>query len=206
MSLDTMINPEHVLVEVSNRHVHLSEEHLYALFGENYQLTPEFYLSQPEQFAARERVDLYNPGEDRWLRGVRVLGPTRDDTQVEVSGTEARQLKIFNSDMRRLSGTDLTGTPGIRIYGTEERYVDIPQGVIIAKPHIHINYKDAQQIGVGNGDYIDFKVDGDAPTTFHEIIVRTGPPEDVGLAVHIDSDQGNSAHIVNRTYGKIIIP
>ncbi len=201
-----MIDKDHVLVEVSNRHIHLSEEHLYELFGDGYKLIEEFGLSQPKQYAARQRVDLYNPSEDRWLRGVRVLGPTRKETQVEVSGTEARQLKIYTADMYRLSGTDLTGTPGIRVYGTEGRYVDLPQGVIIAKPHIHISEEDAAQINVKHEQHIDVKIDNDRPRTFHDVIVRVGKAEDVGLAVHIDSDEGNSAHIENRTYGKIIIP
>ena len=106
----------------------------------------------------------------------------------------------------RLSG-DIEGSPGLRIYTLDEKkYVDLEKGVIIAKPHIHINYDDAAHIGVKNGQHIDIRVDGVRPKTFHEVIVRTGPKEKVGLAVHVDTDEGNSAHISGKTYGKIIIP
>ena len=128
-----------VLVEVSARHVHVSEKDLETLFGKGYQLTPKKDLSQPGQFACEERVTVVGPKKE--LKGVSILGPTRKQTQVELSLTDARSIGV--TALIRESG-DIEGTNGCKIIGPCGE-VDLDQGVIAAKRHIHMTPADAEK-------------------------------------------------------------
>ncbi|MEN9626011.1 MAG: hypothetical protein RL557_339 [archaeon] len=199
MVLEDMIDPDRILVEVSNRHVHLSEEHLEKLFGSGYTLTPYKNLSQPGQYAAGEKITLQNNGRE--LPNVRIIGPTREHTQVEISATDSRYLEV-NAPCK-LSG-DIHGTPGITLVGPRGT-VALAEGVIIAQRHLHIPYDDAKHLGIKNNQRVSLSVVGTRPVTYHEIVVRTGPAEKTTVAVHLDSDEGNSALLGNNQYGRLII-
>lgn len=194
-----MVDINNILIEVSNRHVHLSMENLNKLFGDGYNLNIRKILSQPGQYAAEETLDLRYG--NKFLYKVRILGPARDKTQVEISYTESQYLGI--NAPYRLSG-EIDGSPGIILVGPTNS-VEINEGVIIARPHLHISYKDAKNVGLKNGQIIGIYIPSQRPRTFHDIVVRCGSKNKVGLAVHIDSDEGNSAGIQKEIYGKLII-
>ena len=198
MFLEKMVDINNILIEVSNRHIHLSRYHLNFLFGEGYNLKVKKILSQPGQYAAEETLDLKY--EDKILSRVRILGPTREKTQVEISYTESRYLGV--NAPYRLSG-EIEGSPGIILVGPKNS-VKIEEGVIIARPHLHISYEDAKNIGLKNRQIIGVRVSNYRPRTFHDIVVRAGHKNKVGLASHIDSDEGNSAGILRSAYGKIL--
>lgn len=199
MKLEKMINPNKVLVEVSNRHIHISENHLDILFGKGYELTKRKFLSQPWQYSAEETVTLKYGGHE--IRNVRIIGPTRQQTQVEISATDARQFGV-NANYR-LSG-DIKNTPGIILVGPIGK-VELKEGVIIAKRHLHIPYDAAEYLGIINNQKVSLYIDGERPITYHDIIVRTGHPEKTVLAVHLDTDEGNSALLNKNYYGRLII-
>ncbi|MCK9909389.1 phosphate propanoyltransferase, partial [Microbacteriaceae bacterium K1510] len=142
-------------VGVSNRHVHLSPEDVEILFGPGYSLVPERELSQPGQFAAKEKVTLLGP--KGFIQGVRILGPARGATQVEISRTDGFQLGVHAPV--RLSG-DIEGTPGITLIGPSGCVV-LAKGVIVAKRHVHMSPVDADRFEVKNGDTIILQTPGD---------------------------------------------
>jgi putative phosphotransacetylase len=179
-----------VLVEVSNRHVHLSEKHVKTLFGE---LHLKKDLSQPGQFAAEETVNLIN-GE-RIIKNVRILGPGRDQTQVEISTTDAINLKI--EPILRMSG-DLKNTPGITIEGPNGK-IKLNEGVIIAQRHLHTTPKDATKMSLKNNQKISVDV---GSVIFKNVVVRIS--ENYKTAVHLDTDEGNAAGIKFNAKGTII--
>ena len=199
MRLEEMIDLNKILVEVSNRHVHLSKDHLEILFGKHYQLAKKKMLSQPGQFASEETVTLKYNGYE--IKDVRILGPTRQQTQVEISATDSHYLKI--NALCRLSG-DIENTPGITIIGPSGR-VELNKGVIIAHRHIHVPYDYANYFRIKDGQRVSLFIPGKRPVTYHDIITRTGPIEKTALAVHLDSDEGNSVLIKKSSYGKLII-
>lgn len=199
MYLEKMVDINNILIEVSNRHIHLSMEDLNKLFGEGYNLNVRKTLSQPGQYAAEETV--YLKYGEKFLNKVRILGPVRNKTQVEISYTESLHLGI--NAPYRLSG-EIDGSPGIILIGPKNS-IKINEGVIIAKPHLHISYEDSENIGLKNGQIIGVYVPSRRPRTFHDIVVRCGSKNKVGLAVHIDSDEGNSAGIQKEIYGRLII-
>lgn len=199
MKLEKMVDLNRVLVEISNHHIHLSKEHVNALFGKGYELTKIKFLSQPGQYVAEETVILRYNGYE--IRNVKILGPNREQTQVEISATESRQLKI--NAPYRLSG-DIKNTPGIIVVGPVGE-IKIKEGVIIAKRHLHISYNDAEYLGLINNQKVSLYISGERSVTYHDIIIRTGDSEKTGLAVHLDTDEGNSALLNKNTYGKLII-
>ena len=199
MRLEEMIDLNKILVEVSNRHVHLSKDHLEILFGKHYQLAKKKMLSQPGQYASEEKVNLKYNGYE--IKNVRIIGPTRQQTQVEISATDSHYLKI-NAPCR-LSG-DINNTPGITIIGPMGK-IELENGVIIAKRHIHIPYDYANYFRIKDGQRVSLFIPGNRPVTYHDIITRTGPNEKTALAVHLDSDEGNSVLIKKSSYGKLII-
>ncbi|MBD3420879.1 MAG: acetate/propionate family kinase [Chitinivibrionales bacterium] len=183
-------------IEVSAHHVHLSREHVAALFGEGHELTSVTELSQPGQFACAETVTLIGPKGS--VQRVRVLGPTRQRTQVEIAMTEQYQLGIYPPI--RESG-DLLDTPGIRLE-SEQGGIDIDHGVICALRHIHMSPEDAVSFGVGDRDMVSVKVtEGDRELTFGDVLVRVGTS--YALAMHIDTDEANAAHISTGAKGYI---
>lgn len=172
-------------VGVSARHVHLSPEDLVRLFGPGYQLHVKAPLSQPGQFAAEETVTLIGP-RGRMER-VRILGPTRGATQVELALTDARALGV--NPPVRLSG-DHRETPGIGIEGPLGR-IDIARGVIIAWRHVHMLPEEGVEFGVRDGDVLRVRTQGDRAVVFEQVIARVRPAS--GLELHIDTDEGNAA-------------
>lgn len=186
-----------VLVEVSARHAHLSDDDLETLFGKGYQLTPKKELSQPGQFACEEKVTI------RGTRGemkMSVLGPTRKNTQIELSLTDARTVGV--SAAIRESG-DIAGTSGIVVVGPCGE-VELSEGVIAAKRHIHMTEEDAKNFGVENGQIVNVKVEtADRTTTFGDTVVRVS--NSYALAMHIDTDEANAAGVAGSAMGEIIL-
>jgi acetate kinase len=182
-------------IEVSAHHVHLSQEHVEALFGAGYQLSPRCLLSQPGQFACREQVSVIGP-KGRIDR-VRVLGPARESTQVEVSMTEQFVLGIHPPV--RESG-DLDGSPGCILEGPAGS-VALEQGVICALRHIHMTPADALRYGVRDKSTVRVRVGGDREMVFGDVRVRVDPG--FALAMHIDTDEANAAHLSTGAMGFI---
>lgn len=176
-------------VALSARHVHLSPDHVEALFGKGHRLRVFKWLSQVDQFAAVETVTLIGPRGR--IENVRVLGPARGATQVEIAYTEARQLGVHPPV--RDSG-DHRDTPGITLEGPAGR-ITIPQGVIVAARHIHMHPDEAAQFGVKNGDRVRVRTRGPRAVIFDNVLIRVS--EQFRLEMHIDTDEGNAAGLQN---------
>jgi putative phosphotransacetylase len=186
-----------ILVEISARHVHVSEEHLAILFGEGYKLTPKKDLSQPGQFACEERVDLV--GERGTLKSVTILGPTRPFSQVEITATEARTLGV--KALIRESGL-IDGTFGCTLVGPKGSVV-LDKGVIVAKRHIHVTPSEAAVYGVSDKEIIMVKVTSDDRSLIYgDVVVRVS--EKFAAAMHIDTDEANAAGLSGAVFGEII--
>lgn len=178
---------EPIPIEVSAHHVHLAQADVDQLFGPGHQLTPEHELSQPGQYACAEKVHLIGP-KGR-INNVRVLGPTRKETQVEIAMTE--QFKLGIQPPIRESG-DLAGTPGITLEGTVGT-ATLQHGVICAQRHIHMSPEDALRRGLRDKYVVSVRVEGARELTFGDVVVRVNP--NYRLAMHIDTDEGNAASI-----------
>jgi len=186
-----------VLVETSARHIHVSQKDLEILFGEGYQLTPKKDLSQPGQFACEERVDIVGP--KKTLPGVSILGPVRPDTQVELSLTDARSIGV--AAPIRESG-DIAGSGACKIVGPKGE-VEIKEGVIAAKRHIHMTPADAEVFDVKDKDIVSVKIDDNGRgLIFGEVVVRVSPS--YALAMHIDTDESNAACVAPGTMGTVM--
>ena len=186
-----------VLVETSARHVHLTAEHIETLFGKGATLTHKKDLSQPGQFACEERVTLVGPKKS--IANVIILGPARPATQVEVSFTDARTLGV-NAPVRE-SG-DVAGSAGCKLVGPAGE-VEIAEGVIVAKRHIHITPEDAAKFGVEDKQVVSVKIDSaDRTTIFGDVVCRVSPK--FAAAMHIDTDEANAACAFGEVYGEII--
>lgn len=190
-----------IRIEISARHCHLSSKDLEKLFGKNYQLKPAKELSQPGQFIARETIDIKTP--DGRIDDVRILGPARGTTQVEISRTNARQLNI-NPPVRQ-SG-NIKKSAGIELIGPNGK-IKIKEGVIVAERHIHCDKITAKKLGLKNNQRISVKTDGVRSLTFNNVVVRIH--ENFSLAFHIDTDEANAALNFSRDketeYGVLII-
>ncbi|MBM7614605.1 phosphate propanoyltransferase [Alkaliphilus hydrothermalis] len=176
-------------VAMSNRHLHLSEEDINVLFGKGYQLTTFKDLSQPGQYATNEKVDVVGPKGT--LKGVRVLGPARKQTQIEISLTDSFVLGI--KPPVRDSG-DLAGSPGVKIVGPNGE-VELSEGVIIASRHIHMHTDDAAKFNVIDKEKVSIRTSGDRAVVFENVLVRVHPT--YALEMHVDMDEGNGAGIKN---------
>ncbi|MBQ2001649.1 MAG: phosphate propanoyltransferase [Acutalibacteraceae bacterium] len=186
-----------VLVETSARHIHVSREALDILFGEGYELTPKKDLSQPGQFACEERVTVVGPKKE--LAGVSILGPVRPETQVELSLTDARSIGI--SAPVRESG-DIKGSAGCKLVGPKGE-VELTEGVIAAKRHIHMTPEDAEAFGVKDTQVVKVEVESNGRSLiFGDVIVRVSPK--YALAMHIDTDESNAAGMAPGTMGEVI--
>jgi len=182
------INPRKIPVGVSVRHVHLCREHLEELYGPGAELHVLRELYQPGTFAAKETVGLIGP-KMRLLEKVRVLGPLRDRTQVELARTDAIFLGV--DAPLRLSG-DIKGSAPITIVGPKG-VVQLKEGCIRAMRHIHMNPREAGFFGLKDGDRVKLRVGGPAAVTFENVVIRIG--ENLRLEVHLDTDEGNVADI-----------
>lgn len=185
---------EPIPVELSARHVHLSEHDAFELFGKS--LTPVRELSQPGQFLCEERVRLIGP--KGVMDNVAVLGPTRPASQVEISNTEARSLGI-KAPVRQ-SG-DVAGTPGI-ILASQTGIVGLEEGVIVAARHIHMSPEDSDKLGVKDNERVSVRLESERPVILEDVVVRVNPQ--FKLAMHIDPDEGNSAGWNKSVTGKIV--
>lgn len=186
-----------VLVETSARHVHLSQKDLETLFGEGYQLTNKKDLSQPGQFACTERVDVV--GAKKTLSGVTILGPVRPDTQVELSLTDARSIGV---DAPIRESGDIAGSGACKLVGPKGE-VELTQGVIAAKRHIHMTPADAEAFGLQDKDVVSVKIDSDGRAlVFGDVVVRVSPK--YALAMHIDTDESNAAGVKPGMMGEVI--
>ena len=187
--------PTPVPLEISAHHVHLCQEHVEALFGPEHQLTAVKALSQPGQFACEETVNLIGPKGQ--VNKVRILGPVRRETQIEISMTEQYALGIHPPI--RESGC-LNGTPGLTLEGPLGR-IKLSQGVICALRHIHMSVEDALRMGFQDKDMVRVRVPGDRELIFGDVLVRVSP--NYRLAMHIDTDEGNAANLSTGVVGYI---
>ncbi len=186
-----------VLVEVSARHVHVSKEHLDILFGKGYELTVKKNLSQPGQYAANERVTVVGPKKE--LKNVTILGPVRKATQVEISLTDARTIGVI-APIRESGNIEASAT--CKIVGPAGE-VELKEGVIVAKRHIHLTPEDAEKFNVKDKEIVMVKIDTDGRSSIlGDVVIRVR--EDFASAMHIDTDEGNAVGITGETYGTII--
>ena len=196
-----------ILVETSARHVHVTQETLEVLFGKGAQLEVRAELSQPGQFVSKQRIDLVwykvnkATGEQvpTIIKGVSILGPVRKADQVELSFTDARTLGV-NAPVRE-SG-DVAGSAPCKLVGPAGE-VELKEGVIVAKRHIHMTEADAQEFGVTNGQIVQLEVKTNGRSLiFGDVVVRVR--NDFALACHIDTDESNAAAASGVVYGRLI--
>jgi putative phosphotransacetylase len=185
-----------VPVALSARHVHLSPADVEALFGPGYQLTPQSDLSQPGQFAAKEIVEVVGPR--RSIPGVRVLGPARGKTQVELSVSDGFLIGV--NVPTRLSG-DLGGSPGVHLIGPRGA-VRLTQGVISAMRHLHATPEDAARLGLKDGQRVYVRFAGPRSLIFDEVVVRV--TDRSRLELHLDTDEGNAAGLRSGERAEVI--
>ena len=185
-------------VGVSNRHIHLTREHLDVLFGAGYELTPLKDLSQPGQYACKEQLTLIGPSL-RAIEGVRVLGPLRKNSQVEISRTDSYTLKV--KPPVRESG-DIAGSAPITIVGPKG-IVQLKEGCILANRHIHMSPADGEKYGVKDGDYVSVQTVGDGKrTTLYDVQIRVS--DKFVLEMHLDTDDANACGIGNGAKVKLV--
>ncbi len=188
----SVVAKPHLVVSVSARHVHLTDEHVEMLFGPGRTLTPEKDLYQDGFYAAEETVMVVGPRR-RMLPNVRVLGPTRPHSQVELAFTDGISLGI---DLPVRASGKIDGTPGCVLVGPAG-VVELSQGVIRAERHVHMSHRDAEFYGVRNGDRMNLRIESSSSLVFEDLLVRAD--ENSKLEVHIDTDEGNAADLDNAT-------
>ncbi len=175
-----------IMVETSARHVHVSEQDLETLFGKGYKLTPKKDLSQPGQFACEERVNIV--GAKRELAGVSILGPCRPATQVEISLTDARSIGV-NAPVRE-SG-DLAGSGAVKLVGPAGS-VELKEGCVVAKRHVHLDPETAEKFGLTNGQVVKVSCGtADRKLVLDDVVARVSAS--YAPAMHIDTDESNAA-------------
>lgn len=170
-------------IGVSGRHAHLSQEHLEILFGAGYELTVMKDLSQPGQYAAEEKIDVISPA-GKLQAGVRILGPVRKASQVEISRSDAIRGK-FVAPVR--SSGDVKGSGACTLVGPKGQ-VELTEGVIVADRHIHFSLADASEFNVKDGDVVSIKIDGTKPGILENVLCRVS--DKFALDCHIDTDDG----------------
>lgn len=184
-------------IEISARHIHLSKEDKEILFGKNYQFKIKNKLSQPNQYAAKETVIVKSCKSQ--INNVRIVGPEREQTQLEISMSDAYALAIQAPVV--VSGDLDKSIGGLEIAGPKAK-LQLFKGIIIPQRHLHIEPKKAQEIGIKNGQLISIKNRGVRSATFHNIVVRCG--DDHKLSFQLDIDEANAAKIKSGDFGEII--
>lgn len=184
-------------IEVSARHLHLCQDDMDKLFGKNHELEIKKNISQPGQFAAAETLTIESSGKK--IEDVRIVGPIRKHSQVEISLTDAYHLDVFPPI--RLSG-DIEGTPGITLVGPKGK-INLQNGLIVAKRHLHISPQDAQKLHLKHKDSISIKTTGERSVVFNQVIVRSKEGEDE-LSFQLDTDEANAAGVKNGDVGEIV--
>jgi len=184
-------------IALSNRHLHLSQEHIEILFGRGYELTPSKDLSQPGQYACEERVTIVGPKKE--LAGVSILGPVRAATQVELSATDARSIGI---DAPIRESGDVKGSGACKVIGPCGE-IEISEGVIVAKRHIHLTPADAAELNVKDKDIVWVKVDTNGrKAILGDVVVRVS--DKFARAMHIDTDESNAIAAPRSLEGEIV--
>lgn len=183
-------------VGISNRHIHLSQADLETLFGSGYQLTKTKDLSQPMQYACKETLIIAGP--KGVMEKVRILGPVRRETQVEILQGDCFKLGIVAPV--RLSG-DLNGTPGITLIGPKGSVL-LPKGLVVAQRHIHMNLEDAKNFGVTDGEEVTIQIDGLRGGTYSNVVIRANNSS--ALEFHIDTEEANAMHLASTSKIKIV--
>lgn len=193
---DSKSNDNLIPIEASAKHVHLSQKDVEALFGAGHQLTFDRELSQPGQFLAKERVMLIGP--KGVIERVAVLGPARDQTQVEISITDSRVLGL---EAKLRESGQLEGTKGI-VISANGNVVKALNGLIAAKRHIHMTSKDAEKLNVKDKQIVSVKVYSDRPVILEDVVVRVN--DNYALAMHIDFDEANACALTKGVKGEIV--
>ena len=184
------------IVETSARHVHVSQEDLETLFGKGYELTKKKDLSQPGQYACNEKVTIVGSKKEM---AASILGPVRPASQVEISLTDARSIGV---DAPIRESGDVAGSGACKLVGPCGE-VELKEGVIAAKRHIHATPEDAEKLGVKDKDVVSVKINTDGRSlVFGDVVVRVSPK--FALAMHIDTDESNAAGCGKEVYGEIV--
>lgn len=185
-----------IQIGLSNKHLHLRKEDVDVLFGEGHCLTPSKDLGQPGQFACEEKVDVVGP--KGILKGVRVLGPARPETQVELAITDARAIGI-KAPVRESGKLD--GTPGCKLVGPCGE-VELERGVIVALRHVHLSLEQAEAMGLADKDIVRVRTAGERAVTFDNVLVRVNAA--FNGEIHLDTDEGNAAGLGPDEEGEIL--
>jgi putative phosphotransacetylase len=185
-----------VPIGISARHIHLSAQHINQLFGNGYYLKVMKELSQPGQFAAEETVAVIGPKGK--FDKVRILGPARKQTQIEISRTDAYYLGV-NPPVRE-SG-NIEGTPGLKVVGPQGE-IELEKGVIVAARHIHFHTHDASKWGIVDKQLLRVKLSGERPLVFEDVVARVS--DQYALDMHIDTDEGNAAGVKTAEWAEIV--
>ena len=186
-----------VIVETSARHIHLSKEAVEVLFGAGYELTKKKELSQPGQFACAEKLVVVGP---KGTLKASILGPTRNASQVEISLTDARTIGV--TAPIRESG-DVKGSGACKLVNPENgAELELTEGVIAAKRHIHLTPEAAEEFGVSDKEIVSVKINSERTTVFGDVVVRVHAS--YAPAMHIDTDESNAACAFGTVYGEII--
>lgn len=187
-----------ILVEVSARHIHLSKEDLELLFGPGYELKKAKDLSQLGQFAAQETAAIRFGNKE--IPAVRIVGPLRPKTQLEISLTDAYALEA--ADTVKEDGGYVKVAPNIVLMGPKAE-LELKQGALVALRHLNASLEEAKKLKIQNNDLVSVRIKGIRDITFHNIRVRV--ENNYRLSVHLDTDEGNAAGIVGKTFGELII-
>ena len=185
-------NTYKIPVGVSNRHVHVTREDLETLFGKGYELTVKGELKQPGQFASNETVTIRGPKGE--FERVRILGPVRKQSQIEISKTDSFRLGV--KALIRESG-DLSGTPGLELVGPKGTVL-LPQGAIVALRHIHMTPQQAEAMGVWDKDIVEVETFGERHGVFGDVLIRVS--DQFELEMHVDVDEANACALKNNEY------
>jgi len=186
-----------ILVETSARHIHVTDKTLETLCGPGFKLEVRKDLSQPGQYVSNTRLDIVGPKNT--IKGVSILGPTRKANQVEISATDARTLGV--PAVVRESG-DVKGSAPIKLVGPKGE-VNLTEGCIVAKRHIHMTPEDAESEGVTNGQIVNVEIKSNGRSLiFGDTVIRVNP--NFRLAMHIDTDESNAALAVGQVFGHIV--
>jgi len=187
-----------VIVNISARHLHVTQKDLETLFGKDYKLTNKKNLVQPGQFACEEKVDIIGPKNE--IKGVSILGPVRNETQVEISLTDARTLGV--AAKIRESG-DIDDTTGVKLVGPKGEVV-LEKGLIAAKRHIHLTPEEAKNFNVQDKQIVNVKISTNGRSLiFGDVVARVR--SDFAAEMHIDTDEANAAGIIGFAEGEVVI-
>lgn len=187
-----------VLVETSARHIHLSREAVDILFGEGYELTNKKALSQPGQYACAEKLLVVGP---KGTLKASILGPTRNASQVEISLTDARSIGVVAPI--RESG-DIAGSGACKLVNPDNgAELELTEGVIAAKRHIHLTPENAAEFGVSDKQIVSVEIKSERTTVFGDVVVRVN--KNFAPAMHIDTDEANASCAFGTVYGTIIV-